>query len=161
MERFKNTILSDGELKELNKFGKMELTASQVYIHLANRMKTLGFFGAEKFFMDESNGERDHYRKIAEFANDLGAELSTESLEAINCDCQDIRSALEMAYKMEKDLLLSYESAAKKSEMSLKVVLLLQDFTTHQVGAVGEYGDLLARIALTDNMLLFDQELGK
>ena len=65
-----------------------------------------------------------------------------------------------MAYQMEKDLLMEYEKSAKNSELSLKVVLLLQDFTTHQVGAVGEYGDLLARLALTNNMLLFDQELG-
>jgi hypothetical protein len=44
-------------------------------------------------------------------------------------------------------------------ELSAKVRLLFQEFTTHQVGAVGEYVDLLARLALTDNMLLFDQEL--
>jgi len=65
-----------------------------------------------------------------------------------------------MAYQMEKDLMMAYETSARRSDISLKVVLLLQDFTTHQVGAVGEYGDLLARLNLTDNMLLFDQELG-
>jgi hypothetical protein len=65
-----------------------------------------------------------------------------------------------MAYEMERDLMMAYETGAKSSNISLKVALLLQDFTTHQVGAVGEYLDLLARLALTDNMLLFDQELG-
>jgi hypothetical protein len=65
-----------------------------------------------------------------------------------------------MAFEMERDLMLAYETSARKSDMSLKVALLLQDFTTHQVGAVGEYLDLMARLALTDNMLLFDQELG-
>jgi hypothetical protein len=65
-----------------------------------------------------------------------------------------------MAYQMEKDLMMAYETSANKQDLTLKVRLLLQDFTTHQVGAVGEYGDLLARLKLTDNMLLFDQELG-
>ena len=153
-------LLTDIEQKELNKFGKLELTASQSYLHLANRMKTLGYFGAEKFFMDESNGEREHYQKIEKFANDMGAELSVESLDGVNTDVKDIRSALQMAYQMEKDLMMAYETSARRADISLKVVLLLQDFTTHQVGAVGEYGDLLARLELTDNMLLFDQELG-
>lgn len=151
-------LLTEVEQKELNKFGRLELTASHTYLHLANRMKTLGYFGAEKLFLEESAGERDHYNKIEKFCNDLGGELSTDALDAVKCDCTDIRSALEMAYEMEKDLLMAYEKSAEMS-ITLKVRLLLQDFTTHQVGAVGEYGDLLARLALTDNMLLFDQEL--
>lgn len=154
-------LLTDIEQKELNKFGKLELTASQAYLHLSNRMKSLSYFGAEKFFMDESNGERDHYNKIEAFANDLGGELTVGSLESITSDVQNIKQALEMAYQMEKDLLLEYEKSAMRSDLSLKVVLLLQDFTTHQVGAVGEYGDLLARLALTNDMLLFDKDLAK
>lgn len=154
-------LLSDIEQKELNKFGKLELTASQAYLHLSNRMKTYGYFGAEKFFLSESNSEREHYGKIEKFCNDLGGELTVEALDAVQCDCTDIKSALQMAYQMEKDLMMAYETSARRSDLSLKVVLLLQDFTTHQVGAVGEYGDLLARVALTDNMLLFDQELGQ
>ena len=153
-------LLSDIEQKELNKFGTLELTASQNYLHLSNRMKTLGYFGAEKFFLSESNSEREHYQKIEKFANDLNSELSVGALEAVTSSISDIKGALEHAFEMEKDLLLAYETAAVRSDLSLKVALLLQDFTTHQVGAVGEYLDLLARLALTDNMLLFDQELG-
>lgn len=153
-------LLSEIEQKELNKFGLLELTASQNYLHLSNRMKTLGYFGAEKFFLSESNSERKHYGKIKKFANDLGGEVSVESLEKVTSTVANIKEALEHAYQMEKDLMMEYEKAAIRTDLTLKVVLLLQDFTTHQVGAVGEYGDLLARLALTDNMLLFDQELG-
>lgn len=152
-------LLTEIEEKELNKFGKLELTASQAYLKLSNRMKSLSYFGAEKFFLDESNGEREHYLKIEKFANDLGGELSVEALEAPECSCADIKSALEMAYQMERDLMLEYEKSAMRTDLSLKVVLLLQDFTTHQVGAVGEYLDLLARLALTNDMLLFDKDL--
>jgi len=152
-------LLTDIEQKELNKFGRLELTASHTYMHLANRMKTAGYFGAEKLFTEESLGERNHYNKIEQFCNNLGGELSTDALDAVKCDCKDVKGALEMAYEMERDLLMAYETSANKTELSLKVRLLLQDFTTHQVGAVGEYMDLLARLMLTDNMLLFDQEL--
>ena len=154
-------LLTNAECKELNKFGKLELTASHIYLQLANRMRMLSYFGAEKFFLAESNGEREHYNKIGDFMNKLNCEISVEPVSATECNCMDIKSALEMAYEMEKDLLLAYEDAAKKPEISLKTALLLQYFTTHQVDAVGEYSDLLARLALTDNMLLFDQELGK
>lgn len=152
-------LLTDIEQKELNKFGRLELTASHTYLHLANRMKMLSYFGAEKLFWEESKGERKHYLQIAEFMNNLNCEISTDALDAVQCDCTDIKSALEMAYEMERDLLMAYEESSCKMELSLKTRLLLQEFTAHQVEAVGEYGDLIARLALTDNMLLFDQEL--
>ena len=154
-------LLNEVEIKTLNKFGQFELTASQTYLFLANRMKTLSCFGAEKLFNSESDGERDHYRKIEKFMNDLGCELSVEALDKADHAISNIKEALELAYIMEKDLLDAYETAARNSELSLKVVLLLQDFTTHQVSAVGEFSDLLARIELTNDMLLFDKELGK
>lgn len=154
------SLLTPTEQTELNKFGLLELTASHTYLHLANRMKTLSYFGAEKLFLEESKGERKHYLKIEEFCNQLNGELSVEALDKVTSTVSNIKEALEMALEMEKDLLLEYESSAKKAELSLKVVLLLQEFTTHQVGAVGEYNDLLARLALTNDMLLFDKELG-
>jgi ferritin len=153
-------LLSEAEQKVINKFGKLELTASQAYLHLTNRMKSLGYFGAEKFFAQESKDERKHYAKHEDFMNKLNCELSVEALNTMTSDVASIKDALEMAFQMEKDLLLEYEKEARNAELSVKVVLLLQEFVEIQVDAVGEYGDLLNRLALTDNMLLFDQELG-
>jgi ferritin len=155
------SLLTTIESQELNKFGKLELTASQVYLFLTNRMKSLGYFGAEKFFANESKDERKHYVKTSDFMNKMNAELSVESLEAVKLNINDIKEALEFAYNMEKELMEEYEKSARRSDLSLKVVLLLQEFVEIQVDAVGEYGDLLNRLALTDNMLLFDIELGK
>ena len=153
-------LLTEAEKKVINKFGKLELTASQAYLHLTNRMKTLSYFGAEKFFAQESKDERKHYAKHEEFMNNLGCELSVEALGTMTSDVASIKDALDMAFEMEKDLLLEYEKEVRNTELSVKVVLLLQEFVEIQVKAVGEYGDLLARLLLTDNMLLFDQELG-
>ena len=155
------SLLTPAEEKEINKFGKLELTASQTYLHLTNRMKSLGYFGAEKFFASESKDERKHYAKHEEFMNKMNSELTTESLDTVTSDVMSIKDALELAYEMEKDLMLEDEKGASNTDFSVKVVLLLQEFVEIQVDAVGEYGDLLNRLALTDNMLLFDQELGK
>jgi ferritin len=151
-------LITEEEQKVLNVFGLFELTASHTYLHLANRMKSLSYFGAEKFFLSESNDEREHYEKISEFCNDMGSELSVEQLDAVTSTITDIKGALEMAYQMEKDLLTAYEEAVTK-DLSMKVKIFLYDYVTFQVKAVGEYGDLLARLALTNDMLLFDKDL--
>lgn len=153
-------LLKPAEEKALNKFGQFELTASNTYLFLSNRMKSLGYFGAEKFFKEESDSERAHYCKLEEFANNLGSELTVETIDKVNYEVSNISEALELAYQMEKDLLDAYETAANNSELSLKVVLLLQGYVEEQVASVGEYGDLLARLKLTTDMLLFDKELG-
>lgn len=153
-------LLKPAEEKALNKFGQFELTASNTYLFLSNRMKSLSYFGAEKFFKAESDSERTHYEKLEEFANNLGGELTVETIDKVSYEVSNISEALELAYQMEKDLLDAYETAAKSSELSLKVVLLLQGFVEEQVKSVGEYGDLLARLKLTNDMLLFDKELG-
>lgn len=44
-----------------------DLRLGQMYLHLANTMKTIGFFGAEKFFMNESNSEREHFNGLETF----------------------------------------------------------------------------------------------
>lgn len=151
-------LLTEYEIKELNKFGKLEFTASHVYQFLTNRMKSLGYFGAEAFFLKESLDERTHYAKLEQFMNDMNCELSVEPLDRVSEDVQSIGDALELAYKMEADLLAEYEKTSN-SDISRKTLILLQDMITIQVGAVGEYGDLINRLKLTDNMLLFDADM--
>jgi ferritin len=151
-------LLTELEIKSLNKLGTFELTASHVYQHLTNRMKSLGYFGAEAFFLKESLDERTHYAKLAAFMNDLNCELEVPSLMPVTSDTAGIGDALEMAYKMEADLLAEYERVSNM-DITRKTVILLQDMINIQVGAVGEYGDLINRLKLTDNMLVFDADL--
>lgn len=151
-------LLTEYEIKALNKFGKFEFTASHVYQHLTNRMKSLGYFGAEAFFLKESLDERTHYAKLEQFMNDMNCELTVESLNAVTSNVQSIGDALEMAFKMEAELLAEYEKEYS-ADITPKVKTLLQDFINIQVGAVGEYGDLINRLKLTDNMLVFDADM--
>ena len=90
--------------------------------------------------------------------NDLNCELEVPSLMPVTSDTAGIGDALEMAYKMEADLLAEYERVSNM-DITRKTVILLQDMINIQVGAVGEYGDLINRLKLTDNMLVFDADL--
>lgn len=157
----KTELLTKKEQEILNKFGLAELTASHTYLHLANRAKTYSYFGAEKFFKSESSDEVTHYQGLSDFMNDMGCELSVEALPIVKTDCQDLMSMLEYAFNMEKDLMNAYEQAVESDSVTTKTSVFLQDYLKIQIKAVGEYGDLIARLKLTDDDILVDQELGK
>ena len=152
-------LLTPDEVEMINKLGVEELTASQTYLHLSNTMKTIGFFGAEKFFMAESNSEREHYNKLETFMNDMNEQIEVRALQAIKVEIDDLMEALEYALDIEMNLLGQYEEAYKKS--SPKLQALIHHFLEIQVESVGEYGDLIARLSRTTEPILIDQELGK
>ena len=152
-------LLTSQEVEMINKLGVEELTASQTYLHLSNTMKTIGFFGAEKFFMNESNSEREHYNKLEAFMNDMNEQIEVRTLQAVNIEIDDLMEAFEHALEMEMNLLNQYEEAYKKS--SPKLQALIHHFLELQVESVGEYGDLIARLSRTAEPILIDQELGK
>jgi ferritin len=152
-------LLTPDEVEMINKLGVEELTASQTYLHLSNTMKTIGFFGAEKFFMNESNSEREHYNKLEAFMNDMNEQIEVRTLQAVNIEIDDLMEAFEHALEMEMNLLSQYEEAYKKS--SPKLQALIHHFLELQVESVGEYGDLIARLSRTTEPILIDQELGK
>lgn len=152
-------LLTSQEVEMINKLGVEELTASQTYLHLSNTMKTIGFFGAEKFFMAESNSEREHFNKLEVFMNDMNEQIEVRTLQAVNIEIEDLMEAFEHALEMEMNLLGQYEEAYKKS--SPKLQALIHHFLELQVESVGEYGDLIARLSRTNEPILIDQELGK
>jgi ferritin len=152
-------LLTSQEVEMINKLGVEELTASQTYLHLSNTMKTIGFFGAEKFFMNESNSEREHYNKLEAFMNDMNEQIEVRTIQAVNIEIDDLMEAFEHALEMEMNLLGQYEAAWDKSSAKLKP--LLHHFIELQVESVGEYGDLIARLSRTNEPILIDQELGK
>ncbi len=152
-------LLTPDEVEMINKLGVEELTASQTYLHLSNTMKTIGFFGAEKFFMNESNSERDHYNKLEVFMNDMNEQIEVRTLQAVNIEIDDLMEAFEHALEMEMNLLDQYEEAYEEASPKLKAFFI--EFINLQVESVGEYGDLIARLSRTTEPILIDQELGK
>lgn len=152
-------LLNEEEVRIVNALGHKELEASQAYLHLSIMMKNIGFFGAEKFFMEESNSERAHFNILNDFMNDMGEAISVMALAPQTSDMDSLMDALEFAYEMEADLLEKYEEAYEAVTPKLKA--LIYDFLKIQTESVGEYGDLIARLSLTNEPILIDQELGK
>lgn len=152
-------LLTDKEVAMINALGHEELKASHTYLHLSNTMKTIGFFGAEKFFMDESNSEREHFNGLEAFMNDMNEQIEVTALDAVTIEIDDLMEAFEAAIEMEMDLLAKYEDALEKCSPKMKP--LIHRYIDIQVESVGEYGDLIARLSRTKEPILVDQELGK
>lgn len=157
-------IISADHKKMLDEAVHSELYASNLYKHIANQLQRLGYFGASKFFLNESADELKHYQLHVEFLNDVGTVAKVPMIEAMNETIETFSDAIETGYETELELLTNYQSWYLEAADDPVVQQFLLQFLEIQRTSVGEYGDLLARIQLVDQdkagMLLIDQELG-
>lgn len=143
-----------------------ELYASNMYRHFANNMQRLGFFGAQNFFLRESENEISHYQKIADYLNDMGSMADIPSLEPFTERLDSLGQALNKSYEVELGLMKKYQEfykIAEEMEDCITGQFLLQ-FLQIQRESVGEFGDLISRyerIVGLSEVLKFDKELGK
>jgi ferritin len=152
-------LLTPKEISVINDLAQMELEASQLYLHLSNSMKSINFFGAASFFLNESNTEREHYGKLEDFMNNMGEQIEVRAISAVKMPINELMEAFEKALEAEIDLLGEYEEAWESC--SPKVKALFHHFIEIQTESVGEYGDLIARLSRTNEPILIDQELAK
>lgn len=157
-------IISADHKKMLDEAVHSELYASNLYKHIANQLQRLGYFGASKFFLNESADELKHYQLHVEFQNDVGTVAKVPMVEAMNETIETFSDAIETGYETELELLTNYQSWYLEAADEPIVQQFLLQFLEIQRTSVGEYGDLLSRIQLVDQdkagMLLIDQELG-
>lgn len=141
-----------------------ELFASNLYKHIANELQRIGYFGATKFFLNESADELKHYQIHVEFQNDVGTVAKVPLVEAMTDSIKTLSDAVELGYETEVELYNNYKDWYSQASSDPVVQQFLLQFLEIQRTSVGEYGDLLARIQLVDQdkagMLLIDQELG-
>jgi len=141
-----------------------ELYASTLYEHIANQLQRLGYFGATKFFLNESADELKHYQLHVEFQNDVGTVAKIPMIEAMNESIKSFSDAIELGYETELELYNSYKGWYSDASDDPVVQQFLLQFLEIPRTSVGEYADLLSRIQLVDGdkagMLLIDQELG-
>jgi ferritin len=159
------TMIISGDLKRmLDDAVHSELYASNLYKHVANQLQRLGYFGATKFFLNESADELKHYQLHVEFQNDVGTVAKVPMVEAMTESIKSFSDAIELGYETELELYNNYKDWYSQANSDPVVQQFLLQFLEIQRTSVGEYGDLLARIQLVDGdkagMLLIDQELG-
>lgn len=158
----KQCLLSDSDKKMLNQAVEHELYASNFYKYAASCMQKQGYFGTQKFFEKESADELEHYYLIRDFMNDLGDEADMPQIQTVEFDKDAIMNIFLDAYTLEQDLGEFYKKAYKKTEDAF-VQVFLHKLVNIQRKAIGEYGDLIARLKLCKEdpsaLLIFDQEL--
>lgn len=160
----KKSLLKSSDKKSLNEAIGHELYASNFYKYAASCSQKQGLFGAQKFFEAESADELTHYYKLRDFMNDMGDEADMPSIDEVDFkEGIDLMGILDAAYKLEKDLGEFYEEfyfATKSAPVQVRI----HKFVKIQTKAVGEYGDLIARLSLVGDcpsgLLIIDQELG-
>jgi len=141
-----------------------ELYVSNLYKHLGNQLQRLGFFGAQKYFLNESKDELKHYQKIVDFQNDMGAVAKVPAIEAMTDTVGGLVDAIQIFYDNELELYYSYSDNYQTAAGDPVVQQFLLQFLEIQRTSVGEAADLLARCKLVEGdkcgLLIIDQELG-
>jgi len=157
------SLRKPSDKKSLNEAGGHELYASHFYKYAASCCQKQGFFGAQKFFEAESADELTHYYKLRDFMNDMGDEADMPKIDEVDIKEESLEGILDAAYELEKDLGEFYEEfyfATKSAPVQVRI----HKFVKIQTKAVGEYGDLIARLSIIGDsksgLLIFDQELG-
>lgn len=141
-----------------------ELHVSNLYKHIANQLQRLGYFGAQSYFLKESADELSHYQKLSDYCNDMGWVAPVPAVPKMSDKISNISDALEISYEAELDLLNQYKKFYEEAEDKYDdciTATFIQQFILIQVRSVGEYGDLIAKLALNGDIYEFDEEMGK
>lgn len=158
----KQVLVPENCVEKFNEALYQEMYVSHLYHHVANHMQMMGYFGAQKFFMGESQDELTHFQKIVDFLNDIGELAKMPMIPAMTEEVDSLMGALTMAYEQEVELMNFYSDFYKMADPVCQEILL--DFIGIQRKAAGEYGDLIARLEIIKEdpcgFLMFDQELG-
>jgi ferritin len=159
----KNMIISSEVAGQLNQALEKEMYASHMYKHFAIACQFLGYFGSQSFFNHESQDELEHFQLIVDFLNDVGVQAEMPSTPEMTDKPQDLKSMLNMALDTEKKLLTFYSGLYSSSDPVAQQFLL--GLIEIQRKAVGEYGDLIARLEIIKDdpcgLIIFDQEMKK
>ena len=157
----KAEIISADAAGQLLQALEKEMYASHLYRQFATKCQFLGYFGTQSFFLHESNDELTHFQKLVDFLNDVGVEAMMPSTPEINEAPESLMEMLKQAFETEKKLLMFYTGIYSMGDPVVQQAIL--EFIEIQRKAVGEYGDLIARLEIIKDdpcgFIIFDQEM--
>jgi len=139
-----------------------ELYASNLYKHIANQLQRTGLFGAQAFYLKESSEELEHYKKLADYINDMGWVAPVPAVPKISDAVSSMMDALELSYETELDLLKQYQKFYEEAEDKYKdcvTATFLIEFMQIQRKSIGQYADLIAKLSLKGDIYEFDEYL--
>lgn len=159
-------LLSTEAKKWLTKSLESELYASNLYRHIANNLERNGFFGAKKYYLNESADETKHSQILVDFYNQMGCVAPMPKVDAITDKVVSIEDALRLQMEAEYDLLKQYEEMYDAmEEKDCIVAQFILQFLEIQRVSYGEVGDLISRYNQCGKneaaILEFDEYLGE
>lgn len=151
----------------LNKQLNNELWSSYLYLSMSYDMNNIGFAGAAKWFMLQSQEETLHAQKLANHILSLHGRVRLSPIAEVRQDWGSIKAAIEDTLLHEKQITAHihklYETA--KELKQYPTVVMLEWYITEQVQEEQTPRDLLESINMIgDNaaaMYMLDQQLGQ
>ncbi|KAI6182238.1 Ferritin-1 heavy chain-like protein [Aphelenchoides bicaudatus] len=147
-----------------------ELNAFYVYLAISNwcRRTDIALYGAAKYFLNQSNEERQHAQKLIEYQNDRGGKVELATLESPSKqEWQSLLEAFKDAFDLEqannKALLELHALASEKNDPDL-TNLLEEFYLREQVYEIKEMAAKYAQLKRVGEGLgvhLFDKELAE
>jgi ferritin len=139
--------LSPEVMAILSPLAEIEYYQSSFYIQLAALSNKLGFYKAEKYYLQESLEEREHFLKHYEYIQGMGSEFQVPSMSKPETSAKNLYDLTEKALNMEETVTDAYRAAAKKL-MELDPISYnhLTYFLNVQVEAVKFYMDACAKL---------------
>lgn len=143
--------LSPEVMSILSPLAEVEYAQSSFYIQLAAIANRLGFFKAEKYFLEESAEERMHFLKHYEYIQGMGSKFQVPALSKPETDGKSLYDLVEKALNMEVTVTDAYRAAAKKL-MDLDPITYnhIMWFINIQIEAVKFYLDACAKLYQLD-----------
>jgi len=136
-----------------------EYTAFYFYRSASNWCKVNGFDNGYKYFLEESNQELGHAKRIEDFMADWNIMPTLSPVISIE-GFFNIADLLDKAYSLEYGLLEKYEEdAVHYIDNYISLYTFINQFIQIQNESVGEYATLINKLSLTNDLLLFDTEV--
>jgi ferritin len=167
VEPRENRVLAPNRLSEgiqmiLNDRIIDEYVAHYFYRNAANWCQNVNFKEAASYFIQESNTELEHAKKIQEYLTQWNCAPILMPVKS-DLEFNSLIDIINQAYLMEYNLLETYSSNQKDLlSMHIPTFNFIQEYVNIQNEAVGEYSDLLNALELINvenklDVLIFEK----
>lgn len=140
-------LISDNIETNLNSQVKVEFTASHIYNAIAMWADKKGLFGVKKYFLKQSEEEKEHGQKVLDYLVDRNANPVIPQLASVNTEYKSLKEVLYMYYKMEVEVEKSWKEMVEltKSENDATTFAFSQFYINEQINEIATSGDYIAQ----------------
>ena len=133
-----------------------EYKAHLFYRNASNWCEITGFTKAAKYFSAEAESELQHSLKLQNYLNDWNISYAMPTV-TVTVSFRSMPDLLRGAYEMEANLYKAYQTDATTAMgIDISAFNLLSEMVQIQYEAVAEYRTLIDKLALTNDMLIYE-----